>query len=95
MPPSGWAAMQRIGEKSRRVAELWLSKGGRAGGGTLPTSADLPDPVAAHDTAPPVGQDATQPVIEPAKDDRRLASLQSRLAQAGRMERLPLQCSLT
>ena len=23
------AAMQRIGEKSRRVAELWLSKGGR------------------------------------------------------------------
>ena len=41
MPPSGWAAMQRIGEKSRRVAELWLSKGGRAGGGTLPISADL------------------------------------------------------
>ena len=36
------AAMQRIGEKSRRVAELWLSKGGRAGGGTLPVSADLP-----------------------------------------------------
>ena len=35
------AAMQRIGEKSRRVAELWLSKGGRAGGGTLSVSADL------------------------------------------------------
>jgi hypothetical protein len=35
------AAMQRIGEKSRRVAELWLRKGGRAGGGTLPVSADL------------------------------------------------------
>ena len=41
MPPSGWAAMQRIGEKSRRVAELWLSKSGRAGDGTLPISADL------------------------------------------------------
>ena len=28
-PAERMAAMQRIGEKSRRVAELWLSKGGR------------------------------------------------------------------
>ena len=28
------AAMQRIGEKSRRVAELWLSNGGASGAGS-------------------------------------------------------------
>ena len=37
-PAEQMAAMQRIGEKSRRVVELWLGKGGA---GTLPVSADL------------------------------------------------------
>ena len=33
------AALQRIGEKSRRVVELWLGQG--RGGGGLPVSQDL------------------------------------------------------
>ncbi len=37
-PAEQMAAMQRIGEKSQRVVELWLGKGGA---GTLPVSADL------------------------------------------------------
>src|SRR5262245_59014778 len=91
------AAMQRIGEKSRRVVELWLSNGG-ARGGNLPVSPSLAGDFLAltqHLLANPgalletqaefwqdyltlwqrtaqrlMGQEA-EPVIAPAKDDRR------------------------
>ena len=35
------AAMRRIAEKTRRVAELWLSEGGAKGGGALPVGQGL------------------------------------------------------
>ena len=90
------AALQRIGEKSRRVVELWLGQG-RADGG-LPVSSDLANdflalgqrllanPMAMVETQAQFWQDyltlwqrttqkllgqETEPVIEPAKDDRR------------------------
>ena len=90
------AALQRIGEKSRRVVELWLGQG--RGGGGLPVSQDLANdflalgqrllanPMAMVETQAQFWQDyltlwqrttqkllgqATEPVIEPAKDDRR------------------------
>ena len=90
------AALQRIGEKSRRVVELWLGQG--RGGGGLPVSQDLANdflalgqrllanPMAMVETQAQFWQDyltlwqrtaqkllgqETEPVIEPAKDDRR------------------------
>ena len=89
------AALQRIGEKSRRVVELWLGQGR---GGGLPVSQDLANdflalgqrllanPMAMVETQAQFWQDylplwqrtaqkllgqETEPVIEPAKDDRR------------------------
>ncbi len=89
------AALQRIGEKSRRVVELWLGQGH---GGGLPVSQDLANdflalgqrllanPMAMVETQAQFWQDyltlwqrttqkllgqETEPVIEPAKDDRR------------------------
>ncbi|MBX3621231.1 MAG: class I poly(R)-hydroxyalkanoic acid synthase [Rhizobacter sp.] len=94
-PAEQMAAMQRIGEKSRRVVELWLGKGGA---GTLPVSADLAsdfmrmtqhvlaNPLALVETQTEFWQDyltlwqrtaqrmlglEAEPVIAPAKDDRR------------------------
>ena len=94
-PAEQMAAMQRIGEKSQRVVELWLGKGGA---GTLPVSADLAsdfmrmtqhvlaNPLALVETQTEFWQDyltlwqrtaqrmlglEAEPVIAPAKDDRR------------------------
>ena len=94
-PAERMAAMQRIGEKSRRVVELWL---GRGGAGALPVSADLANdfmrmtqhvltnPLALAETQTEFWQDyltlwqrtaqrmlglEAEPVIAPAKDDRR------------------------
>jgi len=96
-PAERMAAMRRIGEKSRRVVELWLGKGG-IGAGALPVSADLANgfmrmtqhvltnPLALVETQTEFWQDyltlwqrtaqrmlglETEPVIAPAKDDRR------------------------
>ena len=92
------AAAGRIAEKSRRVAELWLSNGGAKGAGTLPVGSALANdfvalsqqllanPMTLVETQAEFWQDyltlwqrttqrmlgfATEPVIEPAKDDRR------------------------
>ena len=92
------AAAGRIAEKSRRVAELWLSNGGAKGAGTLPVGSGLANdfvalsqqllanPMTLVETQAEFWQDyltlwqrttqrmlgfATEPVIEPAKDDRR------------------------
>ena len=94
-PAEQMAAMQRIGEKSQRVVELWLGKGGA---GTLPVSADLAgdfmrmtqhvlaNPLALVETQTEFWQDyltlwqrttqrmlglEAEPMIAPAKDDRR------------------------
>ena len=91
------AAMARIAEKSRRVAELWLSEGGGKGG-ALPVGQGLANdfmtlsrqllanPMALVESQTEFWQDyltlwqrttqrmlgfAAEPVIEPAKDDRR------------------------
>ena len=92
------AAMRRIAEKTRRVAELWLSEGGAKGGGALPVGQGLAkdfmalsqqllaNPMALVETQAEFWQNyltlwqrttqrmlgfAAEPVIEPAKDDRR------------------------
>jgi len=101
-PAERMAALQRIGEKSRRVAELWLGegggRGGGGGGGTLPVVAGLANdfiamtqrvlanPAALIETQTEFWKDyltlwqrttqrllgqATEPVIAPARDDRR------------------------